>query len=149
MTREFAIIGCGAAKADELQPAAEMYTSTYFRKKREYAEEKADRYWILSAKHGLLEPHEVIEPYDVTPDDLSQQEKQDLRGFVGTQLDDALDDGVVNVNVALLLGQKYRDLIRPVVEDVDRGLVARDVLGGVGGIGKQMAFLDAAVEETA
>jgi hypothetical protein len=55
-----------------------MYTSTLFRGRIEAVESTCDTWFVLSAKHGLLDPSEVIEPYDVALKDLPS----DARGIV-------------------------------------------------------------------
>ena len=70
--RRAALVGCGDAKHDGLLPAREKYRSTYFGLKRDFAETLCTRWWILSAKFGLLDPDQVIADYDVaiTDDDV-------------------------------------------------------------------------------
>lgn len=76
-------MGCGQQKQDteEPVPAGELYTSTYFQLKKDYAEarsqpaEESELGWsILSAKHDILFPHLEVEPYDTTIEDLEQQD---------------------------------------------------------------------------
>lgn len=69
MVDTVAFVGCGAAKRDEPCAARDMYTSPFFILKRRYAEQ-FDDWYILSAKHGLLDPDEVIEPYDQSIEDV-------------------------------------------------------------------------------
>ncbi|MCU4926905.1 hypothetical protein OB905_13100 [Halobacteria archaeon AArc-dxtr1] len=69
-TPQIALVGCGKAKV-ELDPgetiaAKDLYTSNYFQLKREYAEECCNKWRILSAEHGLLQPDEEIEAYDAS-----------------------------------------------------------------------------------
>lgn len=59
------LVGCASAKLSRPAPARELYTSSLFRKASEYAERECDRWFILSAKHGLVDPDQVLEPYDV------------------------------------------------------------------------------------
>jgi len=59
------LIGCVKSKQDHPAPAKDLYTSALFRKERAYAESSGKPWFILSAKHGLVSPDEVIEPYDV------------------------------------------------------------------------------------
>jgi hypothetical protein len=76
----FVLIGCGAAKAQETVEARELYTSSYFAVKRQYAEaavqwartadRRANTWGILSAEHGVLMPRLEVGPYDTTIDDL-------------------------------------------------------------------------------
>lgn len=59
------LIGCVKSKLEHPAPAKDLYTSALFRKERAYAESSGKPWFILSAKHGLLSPDEVIEPYEV------------------------------------------------------------------------------------
>lgn len=60
------LVGCSKTKLRRAAPARELYCSALFRLCRRWAEQHADAWAILSAHHGLVEPHEVIEPYDTT-----------------------------------------------------------------------------------
>ncbi|HKM13746.1 MAG TPA: hypothetical protein VJY42_02345 [Candidatus Methanomethylophilaceae archaeon] len=58
---------CSKAKKDYTCPAREMYSeSNLFRRLLEYGETICDKIFILSAKQGLIELNNVIEPYDET-----------------------------------------------------------------------------------
>lgn len=59
------LLGCVKSKQDQPAPAKDLYTSALFQKERTYAEASGKPWFILSAKHGLVGPDEVIEPYDV------------------------------------------------------------------------------------
>ena len=59
-----ALVACVAGKRDAPAPAAELYTSDWFQKARRWVERHARAWHILSARHGLLDPDEVIEPYE-------------------------------------------------------------------------------------
>lgn len=58
-------MGCASQKLKREAPARELYVSTLFRKASAYAEANADHWFILSAKHGLVHPDQMLEPYDV------------------------------------------------------------------------------------
>jgi hypothetical protein len=45
-------------------PAQDLYTSAVFVGRRAWVEQSCDRWFILSAKHGLVDPEQVLEPYD-------------------------------------------------------------------------------------
>lgn len=67
------IIPCGKRKVWRREPgrgpapARDAYVSTPFCLARRFAELYGDRYYVLSAKHGLLAPDELIPAdYDVT-----------------------------------------------------------------------------------
>lgn len=63
------VVGCGSKKAEKPKKAKNLYTSTYFELKKEYAEQSSYDWKILSAKHGLINPEKKIEPYDTKIED--------------------------------------------------------------------------------
>lgn len=147
-SKTLVIVGCGAAKRDEAALARNLYTSTYFAKKREYAETIGDDWRILSAEHGLLDPYEKIEPYETSIDDLDGDELNRLAGNVGLSLIDQLGDGLAAGRgfdeIVVLAGRKYLDPLRErdafaagISEVVTFPLQQNDLAG----IGEQMAWL--------
>lgn len=65
------VIGCGKDKRTEPAPAGDLYVGQHHRRARAAADALAARLpnarvMILSARHGLIELDDVIEPYDVT-----------------------------------------------------------------------------------
>lgn len=71
--RSLVIVPCGSAKVWDANPnhgpcpAKDAYTGVPFRLNREYAERFGDRWVILSAKYGFIDPDFLIpEPYEVT-----------------------------------------------------------------------------------
>lgn len=78
-------VGCGKAKLDRKAKAKDLYTSTLFKKCRAYAERVGDEWAILSAKHWLVMPDTVIEPYDLCLEDFDRGQ---LQGWIyGVQHD--------------------------------------------------------------
>ena len=65
-TATIALIGCGRRKRSHPSPARELYTGSLFQACRDWAETHADAYWIASAKHLIVAPDQVIEPYDLS-----------------------------------------------------------------------------------
>lgn len=59
------LVGCASQKLKRPALARELYVSTLFRKASAHAEANSDVWYILSAKHGLLNPDQIVEPYDV------------------------------------------------------------------------------------
>lgn len=58
-------------------PARDLYSpSPLFRGRRAYVEKDCDRWLVLSAKHHVVGPDEVLEPYDVTLAGASRQVKR-------------------------------------------------------------------------
>ena len=67
MTREtIALVSCVKKKKTVRCPAQDLYDSDLFRKMKCYAQQHSDRWFILSAKNGLLSPETEIEPYEQT-----------------------------------------------------------------------------------
>src|SRR5947209_4402133 len=64
MALTIGLVGCAQTKAYSPGPAAQFYTSALFRKAAEYCRRQYDRWFILSARHGLVAPQQVITPYD-------------------------------------------------------------------------------------
>lgn len=66
--KRIVLVGCGDAKRDCKQcEAKDLYTSSYFTVKRNYAEELGDEWLVLSATGPLLHD-ELVEPYDLQID---------------------------------------------------------------------------------
>ena len=59
-------VSCVKGKAPTPRPAELLYTSDLFQKARMYVVRCYDHWYVLSAKLHLVEPSEVIEPYDET-----------------------------------------------------------------------------------
>lgn len=72
------LVGCVKRKLGRPAQAREMYVSALFRGRRSFVEATQRPWFILSAKYGLLEPDEVIEPYDRSMDDLPAAERVGL-----------------------------------------------------------------------
>lgn len=54
---EIGLVSYTKSKREQASRPAELYMeSAFFRKAREYVEANHDQWFILSAKHGLLEP---------------------------------------------------------------------------------------------
>ena len=73
MTDVLIIVPCGKSKIWDRDPAhgpataRDAYTGTLFRLNRAYAEKYGDRWLVLSARYGFIEPDFVIPgPYDVS-----------------------------------------------------------------------------------
>ncbi len=71
-----ALVSCVKSKKAQASPARDLYTSALFRKMRAYAERNADRWYILSAKYGLVHPDSMIEPYELTLKTMSRAERR-------------------------------------------------------------------------
>lgn len=85
------LVGCTKSKLDRPAPAAELYSpSTMFRGRRGYVESTCDRWFILSANHGVVAPDEVLDPYDVTLVGTSRLTKRQWTNRVLDELEERL-----------------------------------------------------------
>lgn len=60
------LVGCVKQKRPSPAPAVDLYTSALFRGRRRWVEQTCGRWFILSAKHGLVRPDALLAPYDET-----------------------------------------------------------------------------------
>jgi uncharacterized HhH-GPD family protein len=58
------LVGCVENKLGHPAPARDLYISPLWQKRRRYAEESGMPWKILSAEYGLVDPDQVIRPYD-------------------------------------------------------------------------------------
>lgn len=67
--------------------AGDMYKASLFILRKRYAKEVlgCDKIYILSAKYGLIEENEIIEPYNTKINELSEEEYIDWQCQVITQ----------------------------------------------------------------
>ncbi|MGC5225182.1 DUF6884 domain-containing protein [Micromonospora sp. DT81.3] len=140
------LVGCGSAKLSRPSPAGSLYTSALFRKSRAYVEATCDRWYVLSAKYGLVHPDTILEPYDVKlgrviprEPERSAQPIHQWADMVRAQLATELAD-VPRVTLIAVAGEQYRTILHPCQWPYSvpmQGL----------GIGEQLAWLTAALSE--
>ncbi len=119
MTREIGLVSCVKTKQDRPAKPRDLYTSDYFQKMRSYAEENHDEWWILSAKHGLLDPDgPPVEPYDETLTGASVAKKRDWAEEVYQELEEA---GLLTSDVQLVFhaGQDYYSELLPKIRNLE------------------------------
>lgn len=135
MPRTIALVACVSRKHSSPLPARELYTSDWFRKASAYAEQVADEWYILSAKHGLLAPGTTIEPYNETLNRMPAPDRRVWARRVLKSLERVLRPGD---RVVILAGQRYREhLVAPIQR---MGCCVDVPMEGLG-IGKQLRWL--------
>jgi hypothetical protein len=87
MTVRVGLVGCVKQKVDHPAPARELYVSPLFRGRRRYVENSCDTWLILSAKHGLLDLDQLVEPYDQSLVTASTASRREWSAMVLRQLD--------------------------------------------------------------
>lgn len=86
------LVGCGKLKRDRACKAQEMYTGELFQKARRFAESHKAPWAIVSAKHGILHPGDVIEPYELSLAQLDRQARGEWIDHTACQLENLLVD---------------------------------------------------------
>lgn len=126
------LIACSKTKLDHAAPAEELYQGHVFKLARAWmlkhlvnvphyssTGQKAppNEWGILSAKHGLLMPDQVIEPYDLALTDLKAGVRKAWEEQVYRQLMERWGDDVI---YRVLAGYNYREPVKrmPMCEDV-------------------------------
>jgi hypothetical protein len=113
------LIGCGKEKLPHAAPASELYTGSFFKLSKQWISKpgRVDEWAILSAKHGLVLPDQVIEPYELALYSLDYKERVRWGIRVHKQLVKRWGDQVIWL---ILAGADYRTALNdmPFVEDV-------------------------------
>lgn len=102
------LVGCVKEKAAVPKPAASLYTSTLFRGRARFVERTCDRWFILSALHGVVDPDAVLAPYDESLDRASRQRRREWSRHVLAQLHERLGD-LGTYEFEIHVGAPYRD----------------------------------------
>ena len=71
MRRTLVLIACCKEKLKHSAPAKDLYVSALFQKSRAWAENNGYPFAILSAKHGVIDPDAIIDPYDLSLNGMS------------------------------------------------------------------------------
>lgn len=128
------LISCVRLKGPTPAPAKDLYISDWFRKARAYVERTGQPWFILSAKHGLLHPDTVIDPYDKT---LRTMPIDQRRAWAQRVLPD-IENSIGGVeSVVLLTSRRYREFLESALRE--RGLAVETPLKGLR-IGEQLSW---------
>lgn len=133
---DICLVACGSKKLPFAAEARDLYDSALFKKSRAMAERSFDRWFILSAKHGLVEPHAMLEPYNLTLNELGVAERRAWADRVWGAL---LRYVVPGDTVTFLAGQRYREFLAPWLQA--KGVRTLVPLEGLR-IGEQLRRLD-------
>lgn len=116
---EIGLVSCVKSKRDEPAQPKDIYTSPYFEKMRTYTEQYHDEWWILSAKHGLLDPDgEPIAPYEDTLRNYSKAQKREWAAQVAEQI---RERGLLDSDTTLVIhaGRDYYEELLLLLDDQD------------------------------
>jgi len=133
-----ALVSCVKSKQTVPAPAKNLYTSTLFQSLRKYAERNADKWFVISAEHGLVDPEHVLAPYERTLNKMGKADRDRWARGVEHQLGAVLSPGDEGI---LLAGERYREGLIPFLRR--RGHNVTIPLEGLP-FGKQLQFLNEA-----
>lgn len=74
--KKLILVGCVKSKRCAPSAAKDLYDSPLWRYRRAYAERSGVDWYILSAKHDLLDPEKMIAPYNLALTDLRAAERR-------------------------------------------------------------------------
>lgn len=131
------LVGCGRTKAPAERAAKDLYLGTLFQSARAYAEAFCDEWIILSARHGVLPPDDLVEPYEQSMSSMRLSEREAWGQRVSSSLNERYRG--LRVRYVGLAGSEYLRHLRlqaPLDEPLDRM-----------GIGTRIKYLRDAVTE--
>lgn len=129
------LIGCGAEKQLVAARAAELYTSRYFEAKRLFARSTGMPWAILSAKHGVLSPDSLTQPYEESMENFTRWERREWAAGVALQI---FEWQRYIGCVAIVAGEAYLNPLTALLASINVRVV--NPCQGLG-IGQQMAWL--------
>lgn len=98
-TGRVVLVGSSGATAEEPGAAGELFRSDGFARARDHAVRARLPWFVLSAKHGLLDPGDVISPFAIQIDDQPAAYRTAWGEWVVAQLADRVQLGGVVVEV--------------------------------------------------
>lgn len=107
------LVSCVSKKKPGRHASKDLYCSSWFLKARCYVESRGGRWYILSAKYGLLNPEKMIGSYDVT---LMKMKSAERKVWASRVLKDLLRKCPVPRRVTIFAGQRYREYLVPPLE---------------------------------
>ena len=113
--RNFLLLALAGAQLRRPAPARELCTSTWFRLARGYAESQACPWLLLSAKYGLVNPTEVISPYQLDVTNMGVRQRLSWAERIG---DEARRKLPYSEQITLVAGSKYCECLLPYLSEL-------------------------------
>lgn len=104
------LVSCVGKKRSTACEAQDLYISDWFSKARIYAERHT--WYILSAKHHLLRPHEFITPYELSLRDLTPRQ----RLAWAYKIVEMISVQCTDKHLVILAGERYRHYLAPLLD---------------------------------
>ena len=119
-------MACSRLKADHPLPARDLYVSPLFRAASTFADRHYATWFILSAKHGLVEPSAILAPYELSLRAMPARERQVWGGRIAQSLMDRFPPNAV---LLLHAGALYCDVFLPLIPHQHRCPLAHLSIG--------------------
>lgn len=140
--REIALVACCSKKLDHPAIAQDLYASQWFKAASNFIRRGGHVWYILSAKHGLVNPLRVIEPYDDTLNTMPIPRRWEWGNRVTDQLLEELhckeEPPLAGKKFTILAGSRYVEFLGKNL--VDLGAEVNLPLKSLG-IGQQLSYL--------
>jgi hypothetical protein len=114
VTMKVCLVSCSRRKLDRAAEAQKLYSSPLFQVASRYASQHFDHWYILSALHGLVEPIRVIEPYDVSLNNMGKKARQAWSEGVVARIEELVPHGSA---ITILAGENYREFLSPALAE--------------------------------
>lgn len=111
------ITGCSKRKLDHEAPAEDLNQGQLFKKAKKLAKQNGFDFKIISGKYGLLEPDQIIEPYNK-----KIRNKQDIERIRKEVVPRMLDLYPKYSLIILIMGMTYERVFEPVLDNKFRRL---------------------------
>ncbi len=108
------LVSCVSRKRERACEARDMYVSELFRKARRHVEASGCPWFVLSAEHGLVEPGQVIAPYERTLNSMGIADRRVWAVRVAAQLAETIPN---LSRVVFLAGERYREFLARVLSE--------------------------------
>ena len=134
------LISCSKTGSNKTTKAKDMYISELFRKSYAYAKNRNGDIFVLSAKYGLLDENDVIEPYDETMNEKGKAKRVAWSESVAREIVKKYSPCVI----VILAGKSYYQYLKPMMES--NGYTVELPLDGMG-IGQRLKYLKENINE--
>jgi len=130
------LVSCVSKKQAAAACAKDLYVSEWFLRVRRYVEATGCPWFILSAKYGLIDPNQIIAPYEQTLNTMGVSERHKWAYRVQAQMAIRL---LPAHRVVIFAGQRYREFLMDYLERF--AVTVQIPLEGLR-IGEQLSWLE-------
>jgi hypothetical protein len=142
------LIACSSTKTEQAMAAKDLYQGSLFKKSLAYALKTTDPkdVYIMSAKYGLVELEEIIEPYDKTVKDMSPEERSSWAKLIYDKLDEIYEE-IDNFKITILAGKAYYEPLLSLIKKYDLPLEGLRIGESMKELDEQIALELAGLDE--